>query len=281
MTRVDEPRRERVVGAFLVAFAVGASAPLPAVFGVDGGAGVLGGVAGVAVGVGLVVVAGVRQADGLLEALASPRYLLVPGLAVVAWVVAAFVVQPPLRVTAAVPYAVAFAGCALGVAAWVLARDAHDRRRRETAATAVAFEAPLPPRARRAMQLGGVVTLAGGVVAAAGMGVAGDVALAFTFLPLASTGVVFVALSRTEREVHVADEGLFVNRSLRSWSEFESVRVEDDVLVVDGRSRWRGTLRFDATTIEDLGGVVAAIRERVDASGTPRNAASAQSSPDS
>lgn len=282
MTGVDESRRERVVGGLLVAFAVCVTAPLPAVLGGAGEDGVLAASVGIAVGVGLVVAAGVRQSDDLLGALAAPRCLVLPGVAVVAWTVSAFLEGPPLRATALAPYAVALAGCVLGVAAWVVARDAHDRRRRETATTAVSFEAPLAPRSRRAMAVGGVVTLVGGVVAAAGMGVAGDdPTLAFTFLPLASTGVVFVALSRTTREVRVADEGLFVNRSLRSWREFESVRVEDDVLAVEGRSRWRGTLRFDATEIEDLDGVVAAIRDRVDAAGTPRNGAGAQSSPDS
>lgn len=263
MTGVDEARRERVVGAFVVAFAVGVTAPLPAVVGAPGdGAAVTAG-AGVAVGVGLVVAAGVRESDGILGALAPPRYLLVPGACVVTWTVGGLLREPALRATALAPYAVAFAGCVLGVAAWVLARDVHDRRRRETAATAVSFEAPLPPRARRAMQLGGVVTLVGGVVAAAAMVVGDDATLAFAFLPLASTGVVFIALSRTTREVRVADEGLFVNRSRRSWRGFESVRVEDDVLVVETRGRWRGTLRFDATAVADVDGVVAAIRERM------------------
>jgi hypothetical protein len=274
MTGVVESRRERVVGAFVVAFAVGVTAPLPAAIGVPRGDGALAAAAGTAVGVALVAAAGVRQAESLLEGLASPRFLFLPGVAVVAWTVLAVAHLPAVRTTALLPFAVAFAGCVLGVAAWVLARDAHDRRRRETAATAVAFEAPLPPRARRAMRLGGVVTIVGGVVAAAGMVVAGDVVLSFTFLPLASTGVVFLVLSRTNREVRIADEGLFVNRSLRSWHDFESVRVEDDVLVVDGRSRWTGTLRFDASAIEDVDGVVAAVRARV-------HDPARQSSPDS
>ena len=281
MTGVDESRRERVVGAFLVAFAVGVTAPLPAVLDAPGEGGVLAASAGVGVGVGLVVAAGVGQSDELVGALAAPRYLLVPGVGVVTWTVGAFLQAPALRATALAPYAVAFAGCALGVAAWVLARDVHDRRRRETARTAVSFEAPLAPRSRRAMRLGGVATVFGGVVAAVGLSVGDDPTFAFTYLPLSATGVVFFALSRTDREVHVADEALFVNRSRRSWSDFESVRVEDDVLVVDGRGRWTGTLRFDATEIEDIDGVVAAIRERVDASGTPRNGVGAQSSPDS
>jgi hypothetical protein len=274
MTGVVESRCERVVGAFLVAFAVGVAAPLPAAIGVSGTEGALAAAAGVAVGVGLVAAAGVRQAESLLEGLASPRLLLVPSVAAVAWTALAVVHSPAVRATALLPFAVAFAGCVLGVTAWVLARDAHDRRRRETAATAVAFKAPLPPRARRAMRLGGAVTMGGGVVAAAGMGVAGDVALSFTFLPLASTGVVFLALSQTSREVRVADEGLFVNRSLRSWRDFESARVENDVLVVDGRGRWTGTLRFDASAIEDVDGVAAAVRARI-------HDAACQSSPDS
>ncbi|WP_227131296.1 hypothetical protein [Halorubellus salinus] len=264
MTGVDESRRERVVGAFLVAFAGCVTAPLPVVLGGAGERGVLAGSVGVAVGVGLVVAAGVRQSDALLGALAAPRWLLLPGGAVVAWTVGAFLQGPPLRATVLAPYGVAFAGCVLGVAAWVLARDVHDRRRRETATTAVSFEAPIAPRSRRAMRLGGAVTVVGGVVAAVGLGVGDDPMLAFAYLPLAAAGVVFLAFSRTEREVRVADEALFVNRSKRSWREFESVRVEDDVLVVDGRGRWRGALRFDATAIEDLDGVVVAIRERVD-----------------
>ena len=264
MTGVDESRRERVVGAFLVAFAVGVTAPLPAVLDAPGEGGVLAASAGVGVGVGLVVAAGVGQSDELVGALAAPRYLLVPGVGVVTWTVGAFLQAPALRATALAPYAVAFAGCALGVAAWALVRDVHDRRRREAATTAVSFEAPLAPRSRRAMRLGGAVTAVGGVVAGVGMGVGDDATLAFTFLPLASAGVVFLALSRTEREVHVADEALFVNRSRRSWREFESVRVENDVLAVEGRSRWRGTLRFDATAIEDVDRVGAAIRERID-----------------
>ncbi|MFC6953156.1 hypothetical protein [Halorubellus litoreus] len=281
MTGVDESRRERVVGGLLVAFAVCVTAPLPAVVGAPRDGTALTAGVGVAVGVGLVVAAAVRQSDALLAALAAPRYLLIPGGTVVAWTLRAFLQTPPLRATALAPYAVAFAGCALGVAAWVLARDVHDRRRRETATTAVSFEAPLAPRSRRAMRLGGVATVFGGAVAAVGLSVGDDPTFAFTYLPLSATGVVFFALSRTDREVHVADEALFVNRSRRSWTDFESVRVEDDVLVVDGRGRWTGTLRFDATEIEDIDGVVAAIRERVDASGTPRNGVGAQSSPDS
>ena len=264
MTGVDESRRERVVGAFLVAFAVGVTAPLPAVLDAPGEGGVLAASAGVGVGVGLVVAAGVGQSDELVGALAAPRYLLVPGVGVVTWTVGAFLQAPALRATALAPYAVAFAGCALGVAAWALVRDVHDGRRSAAATTAVSFEAPLAPRSRRAMRLGGAVTAVGGVVAGVGMGVGDDATLAFTFLPLASAGVVFLALSRTEREVHVADEALFVNRSRRSWREFESVRVENDVLAVEGRSRWRGTLRFDATAIEDVDRVGAAIRERID-----------------
>lgn len=280
MTRLDEGRRERVVAAFLVAFAVGATAPLPAVLRAGGESGVLAASVGVAVGVALVVAAGVQQSDALSDALAAPRFLLLPGVAIAAWTLGAFVDPPASRPTALAPFAVAYAGCVLGVAAWVLARDAHDRRRREAASTVASFDAPLPPRARRAMALGGAVTVAGSLVAAVGTGVGGDAVLAASFLPLASAGVVFVALSRTDREVRVADEGLFVNRSRRSWGNFESVQVADGVLVVDASNRWRGTLRFDATAIDDVDRVVAAIRERVDGDATEARPGG-QSSPDS
>lgn len=291
MTGVDRSRREVVVGAFVVAFAVGVLAPLAAVVPAAGWNGVVGDAAagdgavlaglGVAVGVGLVVAAGVRQAEGFVESLSRPRWLLVPGGTTVAWTLAAIVVAPPPQPTALLPFAVAFVGCVLGMAAWVLARDAHDRARREAARTVVAFEAPLPRRARRWLLFGGALTVAGGLLAAGGMVAAGDVTVAFAVLPMASSGIAFVVLSRAEREVHVADEGLFVNRSLRDWRQFDDVRVADDQLVVTGSTWYHGTLRFDATTIEDVDAVVAAVRDRVAASAEGSGAAGGQSSPDS
>jgi hypothetical protein len=274
MTMVTAPRRERVVSAFLVAFALGVTAPLPAVVPVRSGSGALAASAGVAVGVALVVAAGVRQADDLLVSLARIRSLLVPGIVTVAWTLAALGVAPPPRPVAFAPFAVAFVGCVLGVAAWVLARDAVDQARRDAATTVVAFAAPLPPRARRAMRLGGVLATLGAVFAVLATVKSGDIELAFAFAPLATTGVVLVAFSRLEREVRVTEEALYVQRSRRDWGDFEAVRVADDVLVVDGRTWKTGTLRFDATDIQDVEGVVAAMRARIeDANG--------QSSPDS
>lgn len=289
MTAVTEPHRERVVGAFLVAFAVGVTAPLPAVVPAGLESGVLAASAGVAVGVALVVAAGVRQAEDLLESLAPVRYLLGQGVVLVAWTLAAFVVAPPPRPIALAPFAVAFVGCVLGVAAWVLARDAVDRARRDAATTLVAFEAPHPPRARRAMRLGGVLATTGAVVAVVATALSGDVELAFAFAPFTTAGVLFVAFSRFEREVRVTEAALYVQRSRRDWADFEGVRVADDVLVVDGRTWRTGTLRFDATEIEDVEGVVAAMRARIEAATAPAGSdgdASAgvergQSSPDS
>jgi hypothetical protein len=284
MSADDESRRERLVAAFAVAFAVGVTAPLPAVL-PSSADGTLAASAGVAIGVGAVVVAGVRQAEALLDGLARPRYLFVPGVATVGWTVGAFVLAPPVQVTALLPFAIAYAGCVLGSAAWILARDAYDRSRRASATTVASFEAPPPPRIRRRMRLGGVITVAGGLVGAASMALGGDVVLTFTFFPLASSGGAFALLARTDRDVRVTDEGLFVNRSRRSWSDFEDARVEDGVLFVTSDAWFGGTLRLDATEIEDVDGVVAAINERVlgsDSSGEPDDGrARGQSSPDS
>ena len=289
MTRVTAPRRERIVGAFLVAFAVGVTAPLPAVVPAGSGSGVLAASAGVAVGVALVVAAGVRQAKDLLDSLAPVRSLLVPGVLTVTWTFAALVVAPRPRPGELAPFAVAYSGCVLGMAAWVLARDAVDRARRDAATTLAAFAAPLPPRARRAMRLGGIVATLGALVAVAATAQSGDLELSFAFAPLATTGVVFVAFSRLEREVRVTEAALYVQRSRRDWADFEGVRVADDVLVVDGRTWRTGTLRFDATEIEDVAGVVAAMRARIEAATTGAEnegdasdgAPTGQSSPDS
>jgi hypothetical protein len=269
MTAVTEPHRERVVGAFLVAFAVGVTAPLPAVVPAAPGSGVLAASAGVAVGVALVVAVGVKQAEGLLESLAPVRYLLGPGVVLVAWTLAAFVVAPPPRPVALAPFAVASAGCVFGVAAWVLARDAVDRVRRDAATTLVAFEAPHPPRVRRAMRLGGVLATLSAGVSAVATALSGDLELSVAFAPLVTTGIVFLAFSRLEREVRVTEAGLYVQRSRRDWADFEGVRVADDVLVVDGRTWRTGTLRFDATEIEDVEGAVAAMRARIEAATAP------------
>jgi hypothetical protein len=269
MTAVTDPHRERVVGAFLVAFAVGVTAPLPAVVPAGSGSGALAASAGVAVGVALVVAAGVRRAEDRLESLAPVRSLLVPGAGTVAWTLAAFVVAPPPRPVALAPFAVAYAGCVLGAAAWVLARDAVDRARRDAATTLVAFEAPHPPRVRRTMRLGGVLAALGAGVGAVATALSGDLELSVAFAPLVTTGIVFLAFSRLEREVRVTEPALYVQRSRRDWADFEGVRVADDVLVVDGRTWRTGTLRFDATEIEDVESVVAAMRARIEAATEP------------